>query len=103
MRAIIEASLQFRYLLVTLAAGMMVVGVFRLSEMPVDVLPEYAPPYVEVQTESLGLSADEVESLVTVNLEELLQGVPWLQTMRSQSVPGLSSIVLIFQPGTDIY
>jgi CzcA family heavy metal efflux pump len=103
MGAIVQASLQFRYLLLTLASVLMVVGVFRLRDMPVDVLPEYAPPYVEVQTESLGLSADEVESLVTLNLEELLQGVPWLQTMRSQSVPGLSSIVLVFEPGTDIY
>ena len=70
--------------------------------MLVDVLPEFAPPYVEVQTEALGLSAPEVEELVTLNLEELLNGTPWLQTMRSTSVPGLSSITLIFQPGTDI-
>jgi CzcA family heavy metal efflux pump len=97
------AALQFRFLVITLAAVAMVVGILRLREMPVDVLPEYAAPYVEVQTESLGLSADEVESLITHNLEELLHGVPWLQTMRSQSVPGLSSIVLVFEPGTDIY
>jgi CzcA family heavy metal efflux pump len=68
----------------------------------VDVFPEFAPPYVEVQTEALGLSAAEVEQLVTVPMEELLNGVPWLQTLRSDSIPGLSSIVLIFEPGTDI-
>src|SRR5207248_11648568 len=47
-------------------------------------------------------SAPEVEELVTFNLEELLNGTPWLQTIRSTSVPGLSTITLIFQPGTDI-
>ncbi|MFL5663201.1 MAG: efflux RND transporter permease subunit, partial [Ktedonobacteraceae bacterium] len=57
---------------------------------------------MEVQTEAPGLSASEVEELVTLNLEELLNGTPWLQSIRSTSVPGLSSITLIFQPGTDI-
>jgi CzcA family heavy metal efflux pump len=57
---------------------------------------------VEVQTEALGLSADEVESLITLNLEELLSGTSWLRTIRSQSVPGLSSILLVFEPGTNL-
>ena len=57
---------------------------------------------VEVQTEAIGLSAEEVQSLITLNLEELLSGVPWLQSIRSQSVTGLSSIVLAFKRGTDI-
>jgi Cu/Ag efflux pump CusA len=70
--------------------------------MPVDVFPEFAPPVVEVQTEAIGLSAEEVESLITLNLEELLSGVPWLKSIRSQSVTGLSSIVLTFERGTDI-
>ncbi len=71
--------------------------------MPVDVLPEFTPPYVEIQTEALGLSAAEVEQLITVPLEaDLLNGVAWLDTIRSESVPGLSSIVLVFEPGTDI-
>ena len=71
--------------------------------MPGDVLPEFAPPTVEVQTEALGLSAEEVEQLITVPLEQdLLDGVPWLDTIHSKSVPGLSSIELIFEPGTDL-
>ncbi len=70
--------------------------------MPVDVLPEYAPPYIEVQTEALGLSAAEVEELISLNLEELLNGTPWLQSIHSTSVPGLSQLVLYFKPGTDV-
>ena len=69
--------------------------------MPVDVFPEFAPPRVEIQTISLGLNSTEVESLVTVPLEEALNGVPGLDTIRSKSVPDLSSIELIFEPGTD--
>jgi len=102
MRWIVESVLKFRLLIVVSAVGLLAVGAFQLRNMPVDVLPEFAPPYVEVQTEALGLSSSEVESLVTVNLEELLNGTPWLDSIRSTSVPGLSSIVLTFEPGTNV-
>ena len=102
MRQIVEQSLRLRVILVAAAAVVMVVGVGKMRSMPVDVLPEFAPPYVEVQTEALGLSANEVEDLVTLNVEELLAGVPWLETMRSKSIPGYSSVIMIFEPGTDL-
>ena len=102
MRWIVGSSLQFRFLVVGAAAAMMVFGITRLREMPVDVFPEFAPPMAEIQTEALGLSAAEVENLVTLNTEELLAGVPWLRAMRSQSVPGMSSVQLIFEPGTNL-
>lgn len=102
MRQIIEWSSKFRLVVVALAATLLVLGTRQLRDAPIDVLPEFAPPIVEVQTEALGLSAKEVESLITLNLEELLSGVSWLESIRSQSVPGLSSIVLTFEPGTDI-
>jgi CzcA family heavy metal efflux pump len=101
-RWIIGSSLQFRVLFVAAAAALMVAGVLRLQRMPVDVLPEFGAPTVEVQTEAIGLSAKEVESLITLNLEELLSGVPWLESIRSSSVTGLSSIVLTFKRGTDL-
>src|SRR5438105_6311999 len=94
MRSIVGASLQFRFLVVGIAAALMIFGIVRLREMPVDVFPEFAPPMIEIQTEALGLSAAEVENLITINLEELLSGTSWLRTIRSQSVPGLSSILL---------
>ena len=102
MRWVVGSSLQFRFLVIGIAAAMMLFGVAKLRDMPVDVFPEFAPPMAEVQTEALGLSAAEVENLVTLNTEELLAGVPWLKTMRSQSVPGMSSVQLIFQPGTNL-
>jgi CzcA family heavy metal efflux pump len=101
-RWIIGSSLQFRFLVIGVAAALVALGIYRLQKMPVDVFPEFAAPTVEVHTEAIGLSANEVESLVTLNLEELLSGVPWLQSIRSTSVTGLSSIVLTFERGTDI-
>jgi CzcA family heavy metal efflux pump len=103
MRAIVGASLKLRVLVVPVAAALMLLGVTQLRHMPVDVLPEFTPPLVDVQTEALGLSAQEVEQLVTVPLEQdLLNGVAFLDQIRSQSLPGLSRIELIFQPGTDV-
>ena len=97
-RWIIGSSLQFRFLVLGVAAALIVFGSLRVQKMPVDVFPEFAAPVVEVQTEALGLSAKEVESLITLNLEELLSGVPWLKSIRSKSVTGLSSIVLSSKP-----
>jgi CzcA family heavy metal efflux pump len=103
MRWIVGWSLKFRLLVVAIAAGMIVLGITQLPKTPVDVLPEFTPPTVEVQTEALGLSAEEVETQITVPLEaDLLNGVAFLDEIRSESVPGLSSIKLIFEPGTDI-
>lgn len=102
MRWIVAASLRYRYLIVFMAVVLMAFGISRLTNSAVDVFPEFAPPKVEVQTLSTGLSASAVEELVTVPLEQALYGVPGLDVMRSRSVPDLSDIVLIFKPGTDL-
>ena len=102
MRRIVGSSLRFRFLVLAGAAGMMFFGAGQVREMPVDVFPEFAPPRVEIQTPSLGLSSAEVEALVTVPLEQALAGIDGLDVMRSKSVPQLSSIELIFTPGTDL-
>jgi len=104
LRWIIGTSLRFRLVVVGLAAAVVALGVTQLPKAPVDVLPEFTPPYSEIQTEALGLSAEEVEQFVTVPLEaDLLNGVEGVDVIRSKSVPGLSSIVLVFEPGTDVF
>src|ERR671935_2116079 len=104
MRWIIGSSLRFRGLVVAAAAAIIVLGVTQLRHMSVDVLPEFGPTTVEVQTEALGLSAPEVEQLITVPLEQdLLSGIAFLKDIRSESVPGLSRILMIFEPGTSVY
>jgi CzcA family heavy metal efflux pump len=101
MRLIISASLRFRYLVLALGVVLTWFGLARLQNVAVDVFPEFAPPRVEIQTICLGLSPAEVEQLVSVPLENALNGVPGIDVMRSKSVPQLSSIVLIFKPGVD--
>ena len=99
MRSIIGTSLRYHFLVITLALVLILIGVNQLGNMPVDVLPEFSPPYVEIQTEALGLSAEEVEQMITVPMEQdLLAGVAWLDVIRSKSVPGLSSVVVYFEP-----
>src|SRR3954451_9346165 len=103
MTGLVATMLRFRALVLAFAAGLLVVGVAQLRRAPVDVLPEYTQPYVQVQTEALGLSAAEVEQLMTVPLEQdLLNGVKGVETIRSDSVPGLSSITMFFERGTDV-
>jgi CzcA family heavy metal efflux pump len=103
MRWIIGSSLKARGFMLFVAAVLIVMGVVQLRSVPKDVLPEFTPPTVEVQTEALGLSANEVEQLITVPLEQdLLNGVAFLHTIESASLPGLSSIRMVFEPGTDI-
>ena len=103
MNAIVRWTLQFRLLVLAAAAGILALGLTNLPGMSVDAFPEFAPPQVEIQTEALGLSAAEVEQLVTSPMEaDLLNGVAWVEAIRSKSVPGLSSIQMVFKPGTDI-
>lgn len=86
------------------AATMVVLGVVRMQSAPVDIFPEFTPPYVEIQTESLGLSAAEVEEFLTTPIEaDLLNGVEGVEVIRSKSTAGLSSIVLVFEQGFDVY
>jgi CzcA family heavy metal efflux pump len=101
MRWLTKTSLRYRYLVVFLAAVMTVLAVNQVLAMPVDVFPEFAPPIVEIQTEAWGMSAAEVEDLVTIQLEEALVSTPGLDVMRSKSVPGLSSVKLLFKSGAD--
>lgn len=103
MRWIVGASLRFRFIVAALAAAMMAFGVVALGGMRVDVFPEFAPPRVEIQTNCLGLSTADVESLVSVPIEQVLNGIQGLDDMRSKSVPQLSSVELIFKPGTDLF
>src|ERR1700737_544257 len=103
MRWIVRSSLRFRFLIVAAAVAMMVVGALQVQNMRVDVFPEFAPPRVIIETGCVGLSTADVESLVTVPLEQALNGIDGLQDLRSKSVPQLSSVELIFRQNTDLF
>jgi protein phosphatase len=89
-------------LVVAVAVALLALGIEAMREAPLDVFPEFAPPLVEVQTEAPGLSTEAFDALVTVPLENALNGLPFLKTIRSTSVLGLSSVVMIFDTGADV-
>jgi Cu/Ag efflux pump CusA len=100
---IVSAALRFSRLVVAAAIGILGVSLYQLHNAAVDVYPEFEPPDIQIQAEALGLSAQEVEQLITVPLEQdLLNGIPWVEHIRSRSMPGLSAIDLQFEPGTDL-
>ena len=103
LRSLISASVRFRFLVIAVAAGIMALAVATVPGIHADVLPETAPVTTRIQTEAPGLSAPEVESLVTVPLEKnLLEGVMGVTDVTSDSIPGLSQIDLHFAPGTNL-
>lgn len=100
---LVEMALRLRVAVVALSILLIVGGIRLVPHLPLDVFPEFSPPYVEIQTEAPGLSAEEVENLVTFPLENALIGTPSLDVLRSKSVLGLSSIKLLLHPGADLY
>ena len=99
---LISTSVHGRVVVLALCALLIAYGFQTTREAPLDVFPEFAPPKIEIQTEAPGLSTDEVESLISVPLENTLNGTPGLKTLRSKSVLGLSSVVMIFEEGNNI-
>ncbi len=99
---LVSLSLRHRVVVVALSILLAIVAWRTLRTTALDVFPEFAPPLVEIQTEAPGLSTADVEALVTIPLEQALSGIPDLDTVRSKSVLGLSSVVLILNPGTDV-
>ena len=101
--ALIAWSLRSRLLVLALALGAIIAGGFVLRQMAVDVFPEFAPPQVVIQTEAPGLAPEDVEALITYPLESAINGTPSVDAVRSSSSVGLSTIIVVFQSGTDIY
>ncbi|HXT60743.1 MAG TPA: efflux RND transporter permease subunit [Pirellulales bacterium] len=102
MTWLVSTSLRLRVLVLAISVMLIIFGVQTLKTTPLDVFPEFAPPMVEIQTEAPGLSTVEVESMISMPLENALNGTPYLKTIRSKSVLGLSSVKLIFEEGTDL-
>src|SRR5256885_15912927 len=85
MEQIVLGCLRLRIVVVALAAILVAAGLWQIRQAPLDVVPEFSPETLQVRTEALGLSAAEVESLITVPLEaDLLIGVPWLKSRSEE-------------------
>lgn len=100
---LIYSAVNSRIVVLFIALILIVFGLNTIQEAPLDVFPEFAPIKVEIQTEAPGLSTLEVEQLISLPLEQAVNGTPHLKTLRSKSVLGLSSVVLLFEEGTNLY
>ena len=103
MSALVRFSIRFHGVIIGLACLLIVYGVYGLSRANLDVFPEFSPTQVVIQTESPGLSSTLVEQLVTQPIETTLSGTVGVESMRSQSIPGLSVVTIVFNENTDIY
>jgi CzcA family heavy metal efflux pump len=103
LNAILKWSITRRWIVVFGAILVTVMGIYNLSQMPLDVLPDFAPPQVEIQTEAPGLAPEEVETLITLPIESAVNGTPGVETVRSASAVSISVVKVIFKWGTDIY
>jgi Cu/Ag efflux pump CusA len=103
LNGIVRFSVRYRGIVISLACALLVYGIFSVNRVPYDVFPEFAPPQVSIQTEAPGLSPEQVEVLVTQPIENAINGVFGIQSLRSKSIQGLSAITVVFRSATDIY
>jgi cobalt-zinc-cadmium resistance protein CzcA len=101
VRAIISWSLHNRLVVVLGALGLIGVGGYAALNLNVEAYPDPTPPLVEVITQSLGASPEEMERLVGIPIETALNGMPGLEYLRSTSVSGLNDVKCQFAYGTD--
>lgn len=103
LNQILKNSIVQRWFIVVGAIVVTIWGGFSLTQMPLDVFPEFAPPQVDIHTEATGLAPEEVEIQVTVPIESAVNGLPGVTTVRSSSKVGLSMVQVVFEQDADIY
>src|SRR5438445_9448519 len=103
LQAIVTFSLRFRGVVLVLAGVLIGYGLFVTRTAKLDVFPNFVQPQVVIQTESPGLAPEQVELLVTLPLETMINGLGEMESLRSESIQGLSVITAVFKEGTDIF
>jgi CzcA family heavy metal efflux pump len=103
LQAIVHFSLKFRGVVIVLAALLLSYGLYLAAHAKLDVFPNFVQPQVVIQTECPGLSPEQVELLVTLPLETMVNGLGEMESLRSESIEGLSIITLVFKEGTDVF
>src|ERR1700688_768316 len=96
IRAVVDYALNNRILILAAAILLLIWGGISFHNLPVEAYPDVANNYVQVITQWPGRAAEEVEQQVTIPLEIVMNGLPHLEHLRSTSLFGLSSVMLIF-------
>ncbi|NBR84527.1 MAG: efflux RND transporter permease subunit [Verrucomicrobia bacterium] len=103
LNAIVSFSLRHRGIVVALACLLLFYGLYVAKHAKLDVFPDFMPPQVTVQAEAPGMTPEQVESLVTRPIETAVNGLGYLESLRSESIQGLSVVTVVFKEGTDIH
>src|SRR6202051_209715 len=103
MRALVALSVRYRGAVSALALLALLVGGWGALRSPLDVFPEFVPSQVDIQTEAPGFAPQQVEELVTKQVENAVNGAAGLATLRSESIPGLSVVTITFADGVDVH
>src|ERR1700746_504990 len=96
IRRLVDFALKNRLLVLAITTLLFIWGVISFRSLPVEAYPDVANNYVQVITQWPGISAEQVEQQVTIPLEIVMNGIPHLDHLRSVSLFGLSSLMLIF-------
>ncbi|WP_428153927.1 efflux RND transporter permease subunit [Brevundimonas sp.] len=102
-KTIIEASIRMRWFVVLATALVAAVGLFELTRLPIDAVPDITNRQVQINTLAPALAPEQMERQVTYPLETAMAGIPGLQSTRSLSRNGFSQVTVIFTDSTDIY
>lgn len=103
LNSVVRFSLRFRGIIIALSILFAGYGIYTLTQAKFGVFPEFAPPQAVIQTEAPGLSPEQVEVLVTQPIENAVNGIVGIESLRSKSIQGLSVITLTFKDGTNIF
>src|SRR5437870_5247357 len=102
LQAIVQWALRYRGVVLSLACLVLVYGVWVAAHAKLDVFPDFVPPQVTVQTEAPGLAPEQVETLVTRPVENAINGLGSQESLRSETIQGLSVITVVFKDDVDV-
>jgi CzcA family heavy metal efflux pump len=103
LQALVHFSLKYRRMVVALACVVLGYGIYVASHAKLDVFPNFVQPQVVIQTECPGLAPEQVELLVTLPIETVVNGLGSMESLRSESIEGLSIITVVFKEGTEVF
>lgn len=103
LAALVRFSIHFYGIVIALALVLLAYGSYRFATAGLDIFPEFSPKQIVIQTESPGYSAEQVEILVTQQIETAIGGLIGLQSVRSESIQGLSIVTATFDEDSDVY
>lgn len=100
---LISISIRNRYIVLLIAAGLLIWGIYSIKNNPIDAIPDLSENQVIVFTEWMGRSPQVIEDQITYPLVSNLQGIPKIKNVRGTSMFGMSFVYIIFEDDVDVY